>query len=290
MTSRRLSQLLAFALAALTFWSIVSLPGVVDPEFAGTTYVVLVGMVAVLFALSFTVLRFATAGSTVYWSADTGAKQVGRIGLMIVVLLGLQLMAGRILDRFGVLDTVAAEALYLLAFTLVPAGFLQVGLVKWPTRLCSASKLKLFVTGVLGIGAAAAWSYAAVVVAPVEMMSSPIGDWSIRVGSLIVGATAEEVIFRVLLLTALLDLGESRFQAVFLSSVAFGLMHAPPTLVQSLGSWPLLLEAASAYAPLFLGQVAIGAFLGVLWLRSGSIVLIALTHTIFNVGTALLYL
>ena len=51
----------------------------------------------------------------------------------------------------------------------------------------------------------------------------------------------------------------------------------------------MLLDAASAYAPLFLGQGVIGTFLGVLWLRSGSIVLIALTHAIFNVRTTLLY-
>lgn len=289
MTLRRLSQFFALALAAIAVWFMVSLPGVVDPEFAGTNYVVIVLMVAVFFGLSFVALRFATAGSTVYWSAETGAKQVGRIGLMIVVMLGLQLLAGRVLDRFGALDSFAGEAVYLLVFTLVPAGFLQFGLVKWPTRLCSASKLRLLVAGVVGIGAAAAWSYAAVDVAPVEMMNSTIGDLSVRIGGLIIGASAEEVIFRVLLLTALLDLGGSRFQAVFLSSVAFGLMHVPPALVQSVGSWPMLLEAAAAYALPFLSLVAAGVFFGVLWLRSGSITLIVLAHAISNVGSTLIY-
>lgn len=287
MTLRRLSQILALALAALILWIIVSLPGVVDPEFAVTNYVVFVVMVAVFLGLSFVALRFATAGSTVYWSADTGSKQVGRIGLMVAVMLGLLITAGRILDWFGVSDSVTLEAAYLLAFTLVPAGFLQFGLVKWPTRLCSASKARLFVAGVVGIGAAVAWTYGAVSFAPDGMASSPIGDTAIRMGSVLIGATAEEVIFRVLLLTALLDVSGSRFQAVFLSSVAFGLMHVPGALVQAVGSWPMLLEATAAHALPFLDHVAVGAFLGVLWLRTGSITLIVLTHAILNVGTTL---
>lgn len=289
MTLHRLSQLLALALAAIAFWVIVSLPGVVDPEFPATTYAVVAGTVAVFLGLSFVALRFATAGSTVYWSGRTGANQVGRIGLMIVIVLGLLLTAGRVLDRFGVSDSFTLEAAYLLAFTLVPAGFLQLGLVKWPTRLCHASKLRLFVVGAVGVGAAASWSYGAVTGAPDGMASSPIGDTAVRMGCLIIGATAEEVLFRVLLLTALLDLGGSRLQAVFLSSVAFGLMHVPGALVQSAGSWPMLLEAMAAYALPFLSLVASGVFFGVLWLRSGSITLIVLAHAISNVGSTLVH-
>ena len=288
MALHRVSQAIALAMMTLSLWGLFSLVPI-EPEFRVVQASAVILTMLALSGAVYLLLRIGSSGSAVYWSGATRAGQVRRIGLMIVVMLGLQLLTGRVLDRFGVLDTFAAEAVYLLAFTLVPAGFLQFGLVKWPTRLCSASKLKLFVAGVVGICAAAAWSYAAVDAAPVEMMGSPIGDWSVRMGSLIIGATAEEVIFRVLLLTALLDLGGTRFQAVFLSSVAFGLMHAPPTLVQSVESWPMLLDAASAYAPLFLGQGVIGTFLGVLWLRSGSIVLIALTHAIFNVGTTLLY-
>ena len=38
MIAHRLSPFFALALAALTFWVLVSAPGVVEPEFAGTIY------------------------------------------------------------------------------------------------------------------------------------------------------------------------------------------------------------------------------------------------------------
>lgn len=97
-------------------------------------------------------------------------------------------------------------------------------------------------------------------------------------------------IFRVLLLTALLDLTRSRFHAVFLSSVVFGLIHAPLALMQPVvhGDWPILQSAAQAYAPDFLLQTLAGLILGVLWLRTGSIGLVVVTHAIMNVGPTLL--
>lgn len=291
MTARRLSQCLALSLAALTWWVLVSRPGAVEPEFAMEIRAAFIAVTAVVFGLSFLALRLGSGGSTVYWSADAGAKQIKRIGLMIGVLIGIQLIAGRFLDRFGVLDIFAAEAVYLLAFTLVPAAFLQFGLVKWPTRLRSASKPKLFVAGVVGVGVAGALSYAAFSGATVEPLNSTAGEWAVRMAAVVVGATAEEVIFRVLLLTALLGFTGSRFQAVFLSSVAFGLMHVPGALAQPIAyaDWAMLQVVAFAYAPEFLMQTLLGLFLGVLWLRTGSIVLVALTHTIVNVGATLVY-
>lgn len=291
MTARRLSQLLALSLAALTWWVLGSRPDVIDPEFAVELHVALVVVVAVVFGLLFLALRLGSGGPTIYWSADAGMKQVGRIGLMIAAILGVQLVASRILDRFGVRDIFALEAVYLLAFTMIPAAFLQFGLIKWPVRLQSASKLRLFVAGVVGIGVAGALSYAAYSGATVEPLVSPLGEWAVRMAALGVAATVEEVIFRVLLLTALLGFTGSRFQAVFLSGVAFGLMHVPGALAQPVAyaDWAMLRVVAFNYAPEFLMQTLLGLFLGALWLRTGSIVLIALTHSVLNVGSTLVH-
>mgnify|MGYP003651957174 CR=1 FL=1 len=289
MTLRRLSQFLALSLAALTWWVLVTRTGVVEPEFAMGINATLVLVVAVVFGFLFAALRFATAGSAIYWSGAAGPRQLRRIGLMIAATMGLQLGAGEILNLFGLLDRLSAMALQLLAWTIVPAAFLQFGLVKWPTRLRSASKLRLFLAGVVGVGGAAAWSYAAYSAEAVAPMSLSVAELAVTMLALVVGATAEEVVLRVLLLTALLHLPVSRFQAVFLSSVAFGLMHVPFALAEPIviADWPGLQVVAFEYAPKFLMQTSVGLFLGVLWLRTGSLVLIALSHFIWNVGVTL---
>ena len=51
----------------------------------------------------------------------------------------------------------------------------------------------------------------------------------------------------------------------------------------------MLQQAANAYAPGFLLQTVLGMVLGALWLRTGSIWLVVLTHAIFNLGPALAY-
>lgn len=290
MTLRRLSQFLALLLAALTLWSMISLGGVVEEEFASFVYAGFGLVVVALFAVLYLALRVTTGGRTLYWSGEAGTGQLRRIGLMIGVMLGLQLAAGRAFDLFGLLDPVSSAAVALLVGTMVPAAFLQFGAVRWPTRLQSASKLTLFLGGVLGLGAAAAWSYGAVSASPLDPMISPLAMLAVRLAVVVIAATTEEVVFRVLLLTALLHLPLSRFQAVFLSSVAFGLMHAPLALAQPIANsdWGLLKLVASSYAPEFLIQTLTGMFLGALWLRTGSIVLIALTHAIFNVGSTLI--
>lgn len=68
-------------------------------------------------------------------------------------------------------------------------------------------------------------------------------------------------------------------------------MHVPGALAEPIVSadWPMLQGAAFEYAPKFLMQTLTGVFLGVLWLRTGSIVLIALTPFIFNVGATRVY-
>lgn len=288
MIARRLSQFFALALAALTFWVMVSALGAVDPEFPGATYVVST-LVAVLFGLLFVLLRFATAGSTIFWSGGARPNQVGWILAMIGVALAVLLSAGWIFERQGRLDEIARIA-PLLTWSLVPAAFLALGLVKWPVRLKCASKQRLFLVGAAAVSFAIAVSYKHFANDPSMLEIPSVGGLFIPVADLIAAAAAEEVVCRVLLLTALLDLTRSRFHAVFLSSVVFGLAHAPLALMRPVvhGDWLILQYAAQAYALEFLWQTLFGLVLGVLWLRTGSIGLVVLTHAVMNVGPTLL--
>lgn len=286
----RISQAVAFFLVVLTFWVLISRP---DASYAAniTTLdtVVLALLVSIIFGLSFLGLKLATAGSIFYWSGHTGAKQLWCLGLMIFLSLALQIVAGRILDYHGLLGPETSSAVFLFTWTLIPGAFLMVGLVKWPERLKSASRIRLFSVGVFAVCLAASYSYYSFVSGEPDIPS--VGVLSIMLANVVVAAAVEEIVIRVLLLTALLDLTASRFQAVFLSGVAFATIHAPLALVGATvhGGWPMLQHAATAYAPELLIQTALGMMLGVLWLRTGSIVLVVLTHAIFNVGPMLAY-
>lgn len=290
MTARRLSQCLALALASLTWWVIVSRPGVVGAEFVIEICVAFLVAVAIVFAVAFFLLRLGTAGSAVYWTTNR-TDQVRPVLWMELATVGVIVSASVVLHGLGRADPTSAEITYLLAGTLVPAAFVQFGLVTWPSRSSHTGLLRLLLVGGLAIGLAAAWTYAAYSAVPDRLVLPPVHDVIVSVGALVVGATFEEVVFRVLLLTALLDRIGSRFQAVFLSSVAFGLMHVPGALMDPLlhGDWAFFQQVAFEYAPEFLMQTFGGLLLGVLWLRTGSITLIVVTHAILNLGKVLAY-
>jgi membrane protease YdiL (CAAX protease family) len=290
MTSRRLSQFLAIALLALTYWMFVSRPGVVDPEFAGTIYAAMFVFTLILFGLLFLALRLAAGGSATYWTQNR-PDQVRPIIWMELATVGLMLAAHVVFHWLGRGDPASAMIIYLLTGTLVPAAFLLCRLVSWPTRTRHPGGLRLLLIGGIALGLAVAWTYGAYSIAPDKSDFPSVPDLTVAAGALILGATLEEIVFRVLLLTALLDRTGSRFQAVFLSSVAFGLMHVPGALADPVlrGDWAFLQQVALEYAPVFLMQTFVGLLLGVLWLRSGSITLIVLTHAILNLGNAMAY-
>lgn len=290
MTARRLSQLLAFALAALTYWMFVSRPGVVGDEFVGTIYAAFVVFTLVLFGLSFLALRLAAGGTATYWTMKR-KDQVRPILGMEFATVTVMLAANVAFHWLGREGPASAEITYLVTGTLVPAACLGFGLVVWPFRSSRPGPLRLFLISGLAIGLAAAWTYAGYLVAPDKSDIPPVPELIVSVGAVILGATFEEIVFRVLLLTALIARTGSRFQAVFLSSVVFGLMHVPGVLADPVihGDWALLQQVAFEYAPEFLVQTFVGLLLGVLWLRTGSIMLIAATHAVLNMGHVLAY-
>lgn len=292
MVMSNLSKITGLTLAALTFWVIVTRPEApVESEFLVPIYGLVALATAVVFGLMFLVMRIATAGSTTYWSGESQPKQLWLITLMIGVAIGLQLVAGRILDDLDRQSAVTFAVTGLVIWTLVPAIFLKFGIVKWPVRLRSISKPKMILATVICLCIAAASTYAVLSAAPPAAKTPSIIGLFVPIAYLIVAAAAEEVVFRVLFLTALLDLAVSRFQAVFLSSVAFAMVHVPLALAQPVtsGDWSLLEYAANAYAPEFLWQVAFGLLFGVIWLRTGSITLVVLTHALTNLGETLAY-
>lgn len=292
MTSRRLTQLSAVALGVLLLWALVSQPGAdLEPDIFMPAIGILGLLIAILFGLVFLAMSFAIRGSRTYWSGGVDSKQVGRIIVMIGLIVLTQLAVGLSLYRLGDFTTLYLVMNSLLAFALIPAGLLVSGFVKWPERKSSASKLQRLLTGIVGISVAAAVSFAAVSWAPEPVKIPPVSELSMILAVILAAAAAEEVVFRVLLLTALVDHTRSRLNALVLSAVVFGLAHAPLELFHPavLADWALVSQVAIAYAPQFIAQIALGLVLGALWLRTGSITVVVLVHAVNNVGSTLAY-
>ena len=288
MIARSLSQLFALSLAALTFWAAVSAPNVIDPEFAGMLYVLFALLVLVFFATLFFAMRFAVSNSKIYWGVENSNKQVFRVFLLILIALAVHLAVGWFFELEGRLEETAIIS-SLLTWTIVPAIFVGLGFVKAPTRIENATLRQMILTGAAALFISFSFSAYKFSFGQTRLEMAGSDQAFISIGNILTAAAAEEIVFRVLLLTALLDLTRSRFNAVFLSSVVFGLVHAPPHLMQPVvyGDWPMLMSAAQAYAPAFLIQTLLGLVLGTIWLRSGSISLVVVAHAIMNVGPTL---
>lgn len=288
MTSRGLAQLLALALAALTYWTIVSRPGVIGDEFPIAIYFSILVFTLFVFGVSFLALRLGAGGSATYWSMEN-RDQLRSIGWMIVTISAVMLVGHAILDRLDRAAPLVLRANFFVAMTLVPAAFIVSGRVRWPSRSAHPGRFALLLLCLVGLGAAAAWSWMAWSSAPGEPAIPSPGRLLFVVPVVILAATLEEIVFRVLLQTALLERTGSRFLAVFLSSVAFGLMHVPGQFAEPVmhADWTLLQLVAHDYAPGFLLQIAFGLLLGVLWLRTGSLVLISGVHALLNMGGVL---
>lgn len=288
MSYRLLSRLAGVSLLAIAAWAMASGLGPVR-EGPVVAFGVLGLVAAVLGGILFLALRRATTGSAVFWRTEDAPRQVAKIGTMIICALVVQMAVGAYFDRQGRLGE-TADALFLAIWTLFPAIFLIAKVVKWPSRVLRPSVLRLLMVGAIALGIAAALTSLGFFSAAGASQIQPVRNWPLVLGSVVLGAAAEEIVWRVLLLTALLQASSSRFQAVFLSGVGFAMVHAPLALMQPVlrADWPMLNYAVHAYAPEFLMQAAVGCFLGVVWLRTGSITLIVLTHTILNIGPSLI--
>ena len=286
MITLRLSQLLALALAMLTVVIMASASGPAPREFVGAIYATFVLFAALLFGLLFLIMKWATGGSTTYWSPRPA--QLRRVIVMIGAALLLHLALSWPLELSGLTERTAVPVA-LFCWTIAPAAFLLLGPVRWPTRLNRASASRVLLVGAPAIALALVVSWSKFALYPTGFHSPSAGALILSVAFLVLAASAEEIVFRVLLLTALLDATRSRLNAVFLSSATFGLTHAPLALLQPIAQqdWALLQLAASNYGPVLLMQTLAGLLLGAVWLRTGSIGLVVITHVIMNIGPVL---
>lgn len=284
---RRVSQSLGLALFALGAWAFLRLAGPVEAEVALIVYALLIAVVVAIFGICFLALRLGTGGSATHWEGNGSRDGVVRIILMIGTTLVLHIGLAAVFDLIFTLGAFSSLILSLVVWTTVPAAFLRFRLVQWPMRLRTAPRLTHLIVVLPAVLLALGVAFNNY--SQTDGSTPWVGALPFRIAAVFAAAAAEEVVFRVLLLTALLGFTGSRFQAVFLSGVGFAACHAPLALELPLlrGDWPLLIYAVNAYAPVFALQALLGLVLGVVWLRTGSITAIVAVHVIVNLGLAL---
>lgn len=293
-SSRSLCQILALCVfvVAMTALLVEDLRPEPDTDlvvYYGGIVVLFAGFLALSFALGFVLLRLGTRDGATYWSTGDALQQVPRIGLLVGAIFCVQTTADFVLIRSGFGTTLMAGATGILAWTLIPATFMHFGSIRWPTRIHQASRRRLIWGVIIGLGLAATWSFTAFSLADTTPSITGADSLFVVASALIVAAAGEEIVFRGLLLTALVGVTGSRLQAVFISGVAFAAMHAPYEIYIPVahGDWYMLLPIGQDYAGTFVKQVALGLGLGILWLRTGSITIVTLSHAVLNFGTTL---
>lgn len=241
---------------------------------------------SLLLILATAFLRLGSKSPPQLWETKATPSQPPRVAIMIAAALCVQLVAGGLFQRFG-WTSLNESILALAVWTLVPFAAIRLGFIEWPSRRFKPNRLELLAV------ACAALAVAAMLGALSTLNGGREASFSsamfARMGGVAALATVEEVVFRVLFLTALLQASRSKMSALIISSFVFGMGHAPLVLAQPIAAmdFPLLAEATKSYLPGLVWQVGIGFFLGALWLRTGSIMLISAVHFILNVNLIL---
>lgn len=276
---RALSWLCAAGIVAFFAWIAVAF------GYPGTPIVALLTLGLVL-----ATLKWGVREPVNLWQAVAEPSQVPRVALMILVVIAAQLAVNTAVRLFD--ETTYWQwsyAIYLVVWTGAPLAFIGLGIVRWPSRRASPRKREFLTISAVAILIAAAVCYLGWVEYGGPRVTSSLLDLVIGGGSVLLGATMEEVLFRVLLLTALVQASGSRMQALVLSSVFFALAHGPvslsgPVVTQD---WDLLFIYAKEILPSWTMLIMFGFLVGALWLRTGSITLIAVVHAISNLGPLL---
>lgn len=279
MPSKAVYQTISLLSAAL----VVGYYGWISTAALGATGAPIVA--AVTFGLVLAILKIGVRELKLLWVAADSA-QVPPILTMIVLGLIVQLGVGWILRWVGYFDAMASMIVFLNVWVCLPLLFLAVKIIRWPRRLAAPSVRTLLPIAVAAVvvGLILLWIGSVTYDGPRDPAS--LAD-QITGGLLVLsGASAEEVVFRVLLLTALARASGSAIHALIISSAVFALYHVPGAVSVPLldGSWAEVNIYVKQFMPELVWTIALGFLCGALWIRTGSIVLICGFHALCNMG------
>ena len=233
-------------------------------------------------------LRWGGHRGLVLWQTVDAPAQAPRVAALILAILFIGHLAHAVLVYTDTLSWLSVHLTSTSIWIALCIAAVWTGYIAWPKRQARPpTRDFIWVSGVaITLALLYSWVYS---------FHGDDGGQRIAVSGIppvvillitVAGATIEEVVFRVLLLTALVQVSRSMGHGLILSSFAFALMHIPGAFAQPiLQNDPALLDYVIHTYPLkFAWQLGIGFALGALWIRTGSITLVCLIHTILNLS------
>jgi membrane protease YdiL (CAAX protease family) len=211
------------------------------------------------------------------WRLPNAKTQIGFLVLYEVLVWPVSLLADMLQDGSPEVASAFVDAqTYGFAWFLkagVPVLLLTSGAWRWPQGLRRPGLFRL---------APAAALATAVVLMGKTWPDGPEPAWILGLKWLW-NAAAEELVFRVILLSCLCTVLKSRLAALLLSSLIFAAVHIPNAYAEGAVSefWQVDFVTAE---PLLI--VWWGLFFGVLWLRTRSFLLVTVIHAVSNFGEA----
>ena len=283
MALARLFQLAAWTSVALIVafyaWITVAPGGYPGAPFAA------VAMLLILALL----LKLGGHQTAPFWESVPEPEQATRVIAVVAVSCALQLGVSVVLEAVGSFNWIAANLLYQVVWAGVPLVALASGFVRWPRRTGRPATKTLLALGALAVIIAVGAGYIGAI-AYDGVRGTTVSSAIIAGIAIVLGATTEEIVYRVLLLTAIMTVSRSGFSALILSSLIFALIHIPPALVMALGTqdWASLPADLQAALPALVWTIGFGFIFGALWIRTGSILLVCVVHSICNLGPVLI--
>lgn len=212
-------------------------------------------------------------------------ETIGNKALILAALGFLAAIATNTIANVGGLPSVGAFLLFPVIgifWYLTRYSRKELGLTLGPLRLYGLGLLHPIL--VLGLIALIAWLTGAVDIQNPNWSKVALSFAITAIVSVLVAIVTEEGFFRGWLWAALERAGLNRRGVVLLTGIAFGLWHLPFALLTS-GYDPL-----SAEIPLFITNASIiGIAWGLLRLGSGSIIVPAVTHGVWNSAVYVLF-
>ncbi|MBB5747404.1 CPBP family intramembrane glutamic endopeptidase [Brevundimonas variabilis] len=242
-----------------------------------------------MIGVSWAFLKLGSSDRTYHWTTVSEPRQVPRVVALIVLVSVIQIAVSVLVRTFAEMTVVWASVIYIVVWTAVPVAMIGFGVVRLPRRQSSPAKRDFIIVASAATLFAALDCWVGMVTYNGERAVPSFFELALGGSYTLLGATMEEVIYRVLLITALFKVTGSRTQSLVISSVAFGLAHLPaflyaPILAQDWTQVAIYLKDDLAALSFIIG---FGFIAGSVWLRTGSVALIILMHTLSNLADVL---
>lgn len=218
---------------------------------------------------------------------ERATQQLKRIGILILAAATTHIVVAAMLILFENQNPAWDMVLSFIVWVGAPAVGLSTGWIARPHPVSFPSRRDRTVVAFVAMTIAIAVALFSARLGIDQIGSVWTGFHTTRAIAMLFAAIAEELVFRVLLLTAIFAVTRSVVQSLVITSTIFVAVHVlvfagPAALLAD----PIWLSDTLTYAlQSVLYQFIVGVICGALWLRTSSFVLIVAVHYILNIGS-----